>query len=775
MVEKLLARAWRRILPSGRRAGIWMNRIEPRVWVLLIVAVLAGVRVGSEFLPRIFSHRNEIAKAIGSAGHVFGYPQVDSSGSKMIYLKNAEQGFNIILQDIASGKNRVLRELPKVDFIDSHNQISPFSPDNNLFAYALVTTWGGKYLGICDVNTGEEIARLETRQNVNDMVWLTPTRLIWLGREGWGRSGEGFRLHLVEKQTGGKWEQRDFAPILNDAGSLMAISANVLGWIDEDGLKLLNVTNNETAAFIFNEKRIVAGDFAKKTGWLLATCKEEANYSLWRLKVDPGACTNSLEAPLKLEDVRSVAADSQQEGYAARNAIDGNPNTMWHTSWDGNAPGFPHELVVQFDKPRKIAGFTALPRQDGVEYGWIKDYALYVSNDGRSWGDPVTRGVFARNGKRKTIGFRAPQIAKYVKLVALTGYSTGLWASLAEFNVVAAETSTASGPTIIRDSSDEFVKLASDDGIRDARWVNDCEGYAYLNQNVLVVKSAVGENHRNIDETVDGIMSCPDGPDLFFVGSISNNPWSGIWRYNLSDRTFRSIVHYSANPSAHAASVEPLHCVTYQDRRRKHGYLDYYIYQPAHFDRNKKYPVLIGCTPFYLLNQNSYQLNFNNANGANWLAAVAAGEAYVVIINRATWDGGIENFENNVMALHEQLIIEPTIDKDRFFLFGISAETQYMSRLIERRPELWKGCLFLSPSGLPDLSKISPGSRLPKMLVSAGADEQRSQQFAKFQKAACARGIAVTLQELPGQRHFLVSPSAIQNRAEAMVEFVFTR
>ena len=128
-----------------------------------------------------------------------------------------------------------------------------------------------------------------------------------------------------------------------------------------------------------------------------------------------------------------------EDGYEVANAIDGDPETMWHTSWEGDMPNYPHELVVEFDGTRNLAGFTALPRQDGNQNGWIKDFAFYVSADGKTWGDSVAKGTFAKNAKLKTVKFAKPVTTKFVKLVALSGYADGPWASLAEFNVIDAE------------------------------------------------------------------------------------------------------------------------------------------------------------------------------------------------------------------------------------------------------------------------------------------------------------------------------------------------
>jgi hypothetical protein len=143
-----------------------------------------------------------------------------------------------------------------------------------------------------------------------------------------------------------------------------------------------------------------------------------------------------LPPPKGLRGVRLIKADSEEENYGAANAIDGAPETMWHTSWEGNPPGFPHWLMIQLDGPRKIAGFTALPRQDGERNGWIKDYAFYASRDGTNWGEAVAQGVFPDNARRKTVKFAAPVEAQFVKLVALSGYANGPWASLAEINLI---------------------------------------------------------------------------------------------------------------------------------------------------------------------------------------------------------------------------------------------------------------------------------------------------------------------------------------------------
>lgn len=144
-----------------------------------------------------------------------------------------------------------------------------------------------------------------------------------------------------------------------------------------------------------------------------------------------------MTAPSLMEKLgaRVLKCDSAQHGYEPEQALDGNPATLWHTSWEEPMPGFPHELQIAFPKPLPLRGFSVLPRQDHNRNGWIKDYEFYVSDDGKNWGEPVSKGTFAADDKLKRVIFKAPTETRFVRLVAVSGYADGRWASLAEFEV----------------------------------------------------------------------------------------------------------------------------------------------------------------------------------------------------------------------------------------------------------------------------------------------------------------------------------------------------
>lgn len=137
-----------------------------------------------------------------------------------------------------------------------------------------------------------------------------------------------------------------------------------------------------------------------------------------------------------LPGVRRITASSEQDEHEAANVIDGDPRTMWHTVWGGAAPPLPHELVLEFDAPRAVAGITLLPRQDGNRNGWIKGYEILGSADGLNWSAPLARGELPADAALKTIAFDKVVTVKFLKLRALSGHVSGPWASLAELGLL---------------------------------------------------------------------------------------------------------------------------------------------------------------------------------------------------------------------------------------------------------------------------------------------------------------------------------------------------
>jgi hypothetical protein len=142
-------------------------------------------------------------------------------------------------------------------------------------------------------------------------------------------------------------------------------------------------------------------------------------------------------APSKVT-LKVVKVDSEEtsgENGQGANAVDGDPNTIWHTQWQDANPPQPHEIVIELTPPATIKGFTYLPRQDDSQNGMIKDYEFYVSDDGTDFGQPVKTGTFENSKDKQTVTFDAKK-CRFIKLKSLSEVNDQTWTSAAEIGVV---------------------------------------------------------------------------------------------------------------------------------------------------------------------------------------------------------------------------------------------------------------------------------------------------------------------------------------------------
>ena len=159
------------------------------------------------------------------------------------------------------------------------------------------------------------------------------------------------------------------------------------------------------------------------------------------VNIDINYLAAKFKKPNLLTGAKVILADSYETGNEPEFAIDDNPNTIWHTSY--SSPGnfavtnkqpesdYPHEIQIELEKETSFQGFSYVPRTDGIN-GWVSHYEFYVSQDGKSWGSPVTTGSFARNALVKKVEFTNTQKAKFIRFVALDGFNGQKWASMAE-------------------------------------------------------------------------------------------------------------------------------------------------------------------------------------------------------------------------------------------------------------------------------------------------------------------------------------------------------
>jgi alpha-L-fucosidase len=93
-------------------------------------------------------------------------------------------------------------------------------------------------------------------------------------------------------------------------------------------------------------------------------------------------------------------------------------------------------------KTHRIAGFTYLPRQDGLINGTADKFRFETSGDGATWVTNIVEGSFANiqnNPSLQEVSF-APVSARYFRFTALRSVRNSGWTSAAEISVLPART-----------------------------------------------------------------------------------------------------------------------------------------------------------------------------------------------------------------------------------------------------------------------------------------------------------------------------------------------
>ncbi|HSM47894.1 MAG TPA: alpha-L-fucosidase [Draconibacterium sp.] len=167
-----------------------------------------------------------------------------------------------------------------------------------------------------------------------------------------------------------------------------------------------------TEPFLLNEKAIVKAivvDSGTKTSSPVSTAQFDVSKLNWKL-------TGEFES---VEQSRFV--------------FDGDPESAWSLNYKS-----PVDFTIDLAETLNITGFTYLPDQGRWNPGIINRYELYVSNDGKNWGKPVSEGEFA-NIKNSPVlqkkEFNAVQ-GRFVKFRALSPLDENGRIGIAEFDII---------------------------------------------------------------------------------------------------------------------------------------------------------------------------------------------------------------------------------------------------------------------------------------------------------------------------------------------------
>lgn len=142
--------------------------------------------------------------------------------------------------------------------------------------------------------------------------------------------------------------------------------------------------------------------------------------------------------PVSHLSMHSVSTEAVNNGGAARNAIDANYNTRYHSAWNGTDTN--RFMVIKLDKPVYLSAVEFVPAGGGN--GRINDGTIYGSMDGENWEilskrTGITYASQANTNElaekyTQSFDISTPKEVQYVKIVA--DRTNGNWFTARAFN-----------------------------------------------------------------------------------------------------------------------------------------------------------------------------------------------------------------------------------------------------------------------------------------------------------------------------------------------------
>lgn len=130
-----------------------------------------------------------------------------------------------------------------------------------------------------------------------------------------------------------------------------------------------------------------------------------------------------------------VSVDSNQGGSEdAKNAIDNDPSTIWHTSYGSNQTTCPHEIIIDMNDTYEVTAFLYESRPDGSN-GRVKDFEVYFGNNPAVWGAPTVCGTLKDVADEQIVELAEPVKARYMRFVARSEVNNNAWTSAAEIGI----------------------------------------------------------------------------------------------------------------------------------------------------------------------------------------------------------------------------------------------------------------------------------------------------------------------------------------------------
>lgn len=114
----------------------------------------------------------------------------------------------------------------------------------------------------------------------------------------------------------------------------------------------------------------------------------------------------------------TYSVSSFQKGMGKEKMQDGSNITFWHTRFKPTVAKAPHYVILENPHGVEIGGLSYATWSGGNGNGQIKGYAIHLSDDGKSWGDPIVAGELEiRLANEQPILFPKKTTSKFIKFL----------------------------------------------------------------------------------------------------------------------------------------------------------------------------------------------------------------------------------------------------------------------------------------------------------------------------------------------------------------------
>jgi len=115
--------------------------------------------------------------------------------------------------------------------------------------------------------------------------------------------------------------------------------------------------------------------------------------------------------------------------------IDDNEQSSWRSERKNEMP---KSIVIDLGENLILAGFTYLPTQARYIDGTVANYQFFVSQDGKSWGQPVSEGEFSNIENNPILQTKSfdPIEGRYIKLTGIREINDRNFISIGEIGVL---------------------------------------------------------------------------------------------------------------------------------------------------------------------------------------------------------------------------------------------------------------------------------------------------------------------------------------------------